>query len=101
MSVITEKQSGDTAIRPFHVDIPEEDVGDLRRRILATRLPEKEPVEDSSQGVQLAAMQALVRYWGAEYDLRRVETRLNGSPPGKSRTSSRPRSARGSGRFAR
>src|SRR5579884_922714 len=71
---------GPTAIRPFRVDIPEEAIVDLRRRIAATRLPEKEPVEDSSQGVQLATMQALVRYWGTEYDLRRVERRLNALP---------------------
>ena len=79
-----------TAIRPFHVDIPDEAVDDLRRRIAATRLPEREPVEDPivhplgntapPQGVQLATMEALVRYWGTEYDLRRVEARLNALP---------------------
>ena len=72
--------AGATAIRPFRVEIPEAEVEDLRARIVATRLPEKEPVEDASQGVQLATMQALVRYWGTEYDLRRVETRLNALP---------------------
>jgi pimeloyl-ACP methyl ester carboxylesterase len=79
MSVVAEK-SADTAIRPFGIDIPEADVADLRARIRATRLPDKEPVDDSSQGVQLATMQALVRYWGTEYDLRRVERRLNAVP---------------------
>src|SRR3954449_2394853 len=73
MSVTADKQSGDTAIRPFMIEIPEAEVEDLRARIVATRLPDKEPVDDSSQGVQLATMQALVRYWGTEYDLRRVE----------------------------
>src|SRR6266849_820127 len=76
----TESSAGATAIRPFTVEIPEAEVEDLRARIVATRLPEKEPVEDASQGVQLATMQALVRYWGTEYDLRRVETRLNALP---------------------
>jgi hypothetical protein len=52
-----------TGIRPFHVDVPEEALDDLRRRIAATRWPEKETVEDQSQGVQLATIQALARYW--------------------------------------
>jgi hypothetical protein len=76
----TERSPGATAIRPFTVEIPEAEVEDLRTRIVATRLPEKEPVEDASQGVQLTTMQALVRYWGTEYDLRRVEKRLNALP---------------------
>jgi pimeloyl-ACP methyl ester carboxylesterase len=70
----------DDSVRPFRIDVPEEDLVDLRRRIQATRLPEKEPVEDASQGVQLAAMRELVRYWGSDYDLRRFETRLNALP---------------------
>src|SRR5581483_9841290 len=61
------------AIRPFRVDFPEEAIADLRRRIAATRLPEKETVADASQGVQLATMQKLARYWGTGYDFRRVE----------------------------
>jgi pimeloyl-ACP methyl ester carboxylesterase len=69
-----------TAIRPFRIEIPDAEVEDLRARILATRLPDKELVEDASEGVQLATMQALVQYWGTEYDLRRVETRLNALP---------------------
>jgi pimeloyl-ACP methyl ester carboxylesterase len=69
-----------TAIRPFRIEIPDAEVEDLRARILATRLPEKETVADASEGVQLATMQALVQYWGTEYDLRRVETRLNALP---------------------
>jgi pimeloyl-ACP methyl ester carboxylesterase len=69
-----------TEIRSFEVDAPQEELDDLRRRIAATRWPEKETVTDGSQGVQLATMQALVRYWGGEYDMRRFETRLNAFP---------------------
>src|SRR5258707_630600 len=70
----------DTEIRPFRVDVPDEEVADLRRRIAATRWPERETVPDDSQGVQLATMQELVRYWGTEYDFRRFEARLNALP---------------------
>jgi pimeloyl-ACP methyl ester carboxylesterase len=79
MAVTTKRATG-AAIRPFTIDIPDSEVEDLRARIVATRLPDKETVDDSSQGVQLATMEALVRYWGTGYDLRRVETRLNGLP---------------------
>jgi pimeloyl-ACP methyl ester carboxylesterase len=68
------------SIRPFKVDIPEEQLTDLRHRIAATRLPEKETVADASQGVQLTTMQKLVRYWGTGYDFRRFEARLNALP---------------------
>ena len=57
-----------TAIRPFHLEIPDEQLAELRRRIEATRWPSRELVSDRSQGVQLATMQALVRYWTTEYD---------------------------------
>src|SRR5438093_4888268 len=67
-------------IRPFQFDIQEEALEDLRRRIEATRLPSKELVEDRSQGVQLATIQALARYWMTDYDLGRVEARLNALP---------------------
>lgn len=81
MSTVSEtRQSIGIEVRPFTVEISDAEVEDLRARIVGTRLPEKEPVEDASQGVQLATMQALVRYWGTEYDLRRVETRLNALP---------------------
>jgi pimeloyl-ACP methyl ester carboxylesterase len=70
----------DGAIRPFHVDIPDEALEDLRRRIAATRLPSKELVPDRSQGVQLATIQELARYWATEYDWRRCEARLNALP---------------------
>src|SRR5215204_6327504 len=68
------------AVRPFRVDVPEEDLDDLRRAIAATRWPSKELVEDRWQGVQLATMQELARYWTTDYDLRRVEARLNALP---------------------
>src|SRR5260370_6844527 len=68
------------AVRPFRVDIPEEAIADLRRRIAATRWPEKETVPDPSQGVQLATMQKLARYWGTDYAFRRFEASLNAFP---------------------
>ncbi|MGH6754982.1 MAG: epoxide hydrolase family protein, partial [Bradyrhizobium sp.] len=68
------------AIRPFTVKIPEEEVAELRRRIVAARLPDKETVTDKSQGVQLATVQELARYWGTDYDWRKVEARLNVYP---------------------
>jgi pimeloyl-ACP methyl ester carboxylesterase len=69
-----------TEIRPFQVEIPEEKIDDLRRRIEATRWPTKELVEDRSQGVQLATMQALARYWTTDYDFAKLEARLNELP---------------------
>src|SRR5258705_529974 len=75
------KQPADkTPIRPFHVNVPEAELAELRRRINATKWPERELVEDATQGVQLATMQALARYWGTEYDWRKVEARLNALP---------------------
>ena len=70
------------ANRPFalHIEIPEAELDDLRARIAATRWPEKETVEDQSQGVQLATMQELARYWATEYDWRKCEARLNALP---------------------
>jgi pimeloyl-ACP methyl ester carboxylesterase len=67
-------------VRPFQVDVPEEDLDDLRRRIAATRWPSKELVEDRSQGVQLATMQELARYWATAYDWRKAEAKLNALP---------------------
>jgi pimeloyl-ACP methyl ester carboxylesterase len=69
-----------TAIHPFEVHVPQEQLDELRRRIAATRWPSRELVEDRSQGVQLATMQELARYWANDYDLRRVEARLNALP---------------------
>src|SRR6202047_1292729 len=72
--------SDKTAIRPFHVNVPEAELTDLRRRIEATRWPDRETVADASQGVQLATTQALARYWATDYDWRKVEKKLNALP---------------------
>jgi pimeloyl-ACP methyl ester carboxylesterase len=69
-----------TEIRPFHLEIPEEQIDDLRRRIAATRWPSKELVEDRSQGIQLATLQELARYWASDYDWRKAEAKLNALP---------------------
>ena len=70
----------DTAIRPFTVHVPQAALDELRRRIAATRWPEKETVPDQSQGVQLATMEELARYWAADHDWRRAEAKLNALP---------------------
>ncbi len=70
----------DNAVRPFRIDVPEAALVDLRRRVLATRWPDRETVIDQSQGVQLAKIQALARYWGTDYDWRKAEATLNGLP---------------------
>jgi pimeloyl-ACP methyl ester carboxylesterase len=70
----------ENTIRPFQIDVPEEELADLRRRIAATRWPEKETVDDPSQGVQLATIQALARYWLTEYDWRKCEAKLKALP---------------------
>src|SRR5688572_15933038 len=75
----SDKGSTET-IRPFRVQIPKSDLKDLRNRILTTRWPGKETVADQSQGAQLAKLQALVNYWGKEYDWRKGEARLNAYP---------------------
>jgi pimeloyl-ACP methyl ester carboxylesterase len=72
--------AGDTSIRPFTFRASDEDLADLKRRIAATRWPEKETVADQSQGPQLATMQKLAHYWATEYDWRKVEARLNALP---------------------
>src|SRR5690349_4589790 len=72
--------SQNSEIRPFSVHIPDEALPDLRRRILAMSWPERETVADSSQGVQLATMQALAHYWATEYDWRKTEAKLNALP---------------------
>jgi pimeloyl-ACP methyl ester carboxylesterase len=76
----TEQSATSDAIRPFHVDVPEEALTDLRRRLAATRWPTKELVGDRSQGVQLATLKELVRYWATDYDWRKAEARLNALP---------------------
>jgi pimeloyl-ACP methyl ester carboxylesterase len=69
-----------TEIRPFHVEIPDDALGDLRRRIKATNWPEKEPVADDSQGFPLALIEELAGYWATEYDWRKCEAQLNELP---------------------
>src|SRR5262245_6391187 len=78
-SKLAAETAGD-AIRPFRLNVPEGDLADLRRRIAATRWPDRETVNDESQGAQLAKFRELVRYWGADYDWRKVEARLNALP---------------------
>src|SRR5215218_9571945 len=68
------------AIRPFHINFPEAALADLRRRIAATKWPQRETVADASQGVQLATMRELARYWQTDYDWRKVEAGLNALP---------------------
>ncbi len=74
------KVSEGKAIRPFRIKVPEEELVDLRRRIAATRWPEKETVSDPSQGVPLATIQKLARYWGTDYNWRKCEARRNALP---------------------
>ncbi|HLA61219.1 MAG TPA: epoxide hydrolase [Nitrospiraceae bacterium] len=76
----SEQAADKVAIRPFHVNVPEAELTELRRRIEATRWPDRETVGDQSQGVQLATMQKLARYWATEYDWRKVEARLKALP---------------------
>jgi pimeloyl-ACP methyl ester carboxylesterase len=80
MVVTTEKSANASAIGPLTIEIPEAEIEGLRARIEATRWPEMETVADPSQGVQLATMQALARYWATDYDFRRFEARLNAFP---------------------
>jgi pimeloyl-ACP methyl ester carboxylesterase len=81
MNAAVEQMSSDkTALRPFRVEVPEVELADLRRRVKATRLPEKEPVADMSQGVPLDTIEKLARYWANEYDWRKVEAKLNAVP---------------------
>ena len=77
MSTDTAAVAADLAVSPFHIDIAEEAILDLQRRIAAWRPPEREPVDDQSQGVQLATVQDLANYWTTEYDWRRCEAKLN------------------------
>lgn len=74
------QRSSDTAIRPFHINVPESELTDLRNRIKATRWPERELVNDISQGVQLDTIQKLAQYWATDYDWRKCEARINALP---------------------
>ena len=80
MSVTTEKPINTPAVRPFTVEAPEADLAALRARVAATRWPDKETVADHSQGVQLATIQELARYWATGYDWRDCEAKLNALP---------------------
>src|SRR5215213_6463033 len=80
MTVMTERPVDAVAIRPFTIRVHEQDLENLRARILATRWPEKEGVDDASQGVQLATMQAIAWYWATVYDWRKCEAKLNSVP---------------------
>ena len=77
----TEQTTDKTAIRPFRFEAADAELDEMRRRITATRFPEKETVADFSQGVQLAFIQALARYWATDYNWRRCEAQLNSSSP--------------------
>jgi pimeloyl-ACP methyl ester carboxylesterase len=76
----SEQAADKNAIRPFRVNVPEAELTELRRRINATKWPERETVTDASQGVQLATIQALASYWATDYDWRKIETRMNALP---------------------
>jgi hypothetical protein len=76
----SEQAADKTPIRPFHVKVPETELTELRRRIKATKWPEREIVTDASQGVQLATTQKLAHYWATQHDWRKVEARLNALP---------------------
>jgi pimeloyl-ACP methyl ester carboxylesterase len=80
MAATTERPASHTAIRQFRIETPQADLENLRARLAATRFPEKETVDDFSQGVPRATMQALARYWHDEYDWRKCESRLNAVP---------------------
>jgi pimeloyl-ACP methyl ester carboxylesterase len=77
---MTSKTPTNEAARPFHVNIPDADLADLRRRLAQTRLPEKETVSDFSQGVPLKTIEQVLRYWQTDYDWRKVEAKINSYP---------------------
>ena len=72
--------TGGDAVRPFRIEVPDEALADLRRRVAATKWPERETVADATQGVQLATIKELARYWATDHDWRKVEARLNALP---------------------
>src|SRR5262249_19658928 len=78
--IAAEEATEADAVRPFHVNVPEDALVDMRRRINATKWPERETVADQSQGVPLAVIQKLARYWATDYDWRKVEAKLNALP---------------------
>src|SRR6202171_4369716 len=81
MTKVAQQTGGDEiAIHPFHVEVPEAELADLRRRINATKWPEQEQVADATQGVQLATMQKLAQYWANSHDWRKCEAKINAVP---------------------
>src|SRR5438067_7690186 len=81
MSEVAQPTNSDkAAIRPFHVKFPDAELDELRRRINATKWPERETVTDATQGVQFATIQRLARYWATDYDWRKCEAKLNALP---------------------
>jgi hypothetical protein len=101
MSTNTAAMNAGPAVRPFHVHIAEEAIADLRRRIAAWRPPEREPVDDQSQGVQLATVQDLANYWATDYDWRRCEAKLNALPQFTTEMDGAPSISSTSGRRSR
>jgi hypothetical protein len=77
----SEQTAGKSTIRPFRISVPEAELTELRRRIQSTRWPDRETVTDESQGVPLATIQELARYWGTDYDWRKCEAKLNALQP--------------------
>src|SRR5262252_10942562 len=82
---MSDTTSAESAVRPFRIEVLQGEIDELRRRVAATRWPTRELVTDRSQGVQLAAIQNLARYWTTDYDWRRCEARLNALPQFKTR----------------
>ena len=78
--VAQQTSTSNTDVRPFHVNFPDADLDDLRRRIKATRWPDRETVNDDSQGVPLEMLQGLATYWATDYDWRKCEAKLNALP---------------------
>ena len=78
--VVRDTDTPEPGIRPFRVAVSDAEVADLNRRVKTTRWPERETVSDDTQGVQLATMQKLARYWATDYDWRKVEARINALP---------------------
>ena len=76
----TQQAPDKNALRPFHVNVPETELTELRKRVNATKWPERETVTDATQGVQLATTQALARYWATDYDWRKIEAKINALP---------------------
>lgn len=96
LNVVDQSESSSSlAVRPFRINFPEEALGDLSRRIAATRWPDRETVDDQSQSVQLATIQELARFWATDYDWRKCEARLNALPQFMTEMANRPQTLYG------